>query len=241
MTRVIRLDSVNSTNTYAATVADTLGHGDVVTTRSQTAGRGQRGNSWEAEPGRNLTFSLMLRPEGVRADEQFLVSEAVALGVADVLQRHLPAERISVKWPNDIYAGDRKICGILIENVVSGKGLVRSIAGIGINVNQREFISDAPNPVSMLQLAGHEFDLGTLLAEVTEHILELATRLHTLPGPYAARLWRREGIYPYIDHNRGGIPFSASLTSVSPTGILTLTDTDGISRQYAFKEVSFVL
>ena len=239
MTRVIRLDSVNSTNTYAATVADTLGHGDVVTTRSQTAGRGQRGNSWEAEPGRNLTFSL--RPEGVRADEQFLVSEAVALGVADVLQSHLPTERISVKWPNDIYAGDRKICGILIENVVSGKGLVRSIAGIGINVNQREFISDAPNPVSMLQLAGHEFDLDTLLAEVTEHILELATRLHTLPGPYAAHLWRRAGIYPYLDHNRSGLPFSASLTSVSPTGILTLTDTDGISRQYAFKEVSFVL
>ncbi len=241
MGRVIRLDSTGSTNTHAATVADQLGHGDVVIARSQTAGRGQRGNSWEAEPGLNLTFSLMLRPEGVRADEQFLVSEAVALGVAEVLGRHLPGTEVSVKWPNDIYAGDRKICGILIENVISGTGLVRSIAGIGINVNQRRFLSDAPNPVSMRQIAGRDFDLDTLLDEVTDRILALTSDLHALPGPYAARLWRREGVHPFIDHTRGGITFDASITSVSPMGMLTLTDTDGVARQYAFKEISFVI
>ncbi|MCM1162929.1 MAG: biotin--[acetyl-CoA-carboxylase] ligase [Muribaculaceae bacterium] len=239
---LIQLDIIGSTNTYAASVADTLGHGDIVRAIAQTAGRGQRGNSWEAEPGKNLTFSLMLRPEGVEAASQFLISEAVALGVARVLQRHLPDREITVKWPNDIYAGNRKICGILIENVINGRMLVRSIAGIGINVNQREFLSDAPNPVSMYQLAGAEFDLRTILEQTVAEILSLLTLpAETLQREYAATLWRREGMHPYIDRTRSNARFEAQIAGVAPSGHLTLTDSDGLDRTFAFKEVEFVI
>lgn len=239
---LIQLDRIGSTNTYATSVADTLAHGDVVRAVEQTAGRGQRGNSWEAEPGKNLTFSLMLRPDDIEASEQFIVSESVALGVARVLGRHLPGERLSVKWPNDIYAGDRKICGILIENAVSGRKLVRSIAGIGINVNQRQFLSDAPNPVSMLQIAGREFDPLPLLNEVVAEILSLLKSDKSyLRELYSSMLWRGEGEHMFIDHKRGSLRFAASITGVAPSGLLTLTDTEGRQHTYAFKEVSFIM
>ncbi|MCM1522293.1 MAG: biotin--[acetyl-CoA-carboxylase] ligase [Muribaculaceae bacterium] len=239
---LIQLDIIGSTNTYAASIADTLNHGDIIRAIAQTRGRGQRGNSWESEPGKNLTFSLMLRPEGIEAAEQFLVSEAVAIGVARVLGRHLPETEVTVKWPNDIYAGDCKICGILIENVINGRMLVRSIAGIGINVNQKEFHSDAPNPVSMFQIEGREFALLPLLDEVVAEILSLLTLPGaTLEAEYASRLWRREGMHPFIDRKRDNLRFDASITSVAPSGYLTLTDIDGDSHTFAFKEVEFVL
>lgn len=242
MPRTIWLDEVASTNTYAAQVADTLGHGDVVAARAQSAGRGQRGNSWEAAPGLNLTFSLMLRPQGVEAAGQFRISQAVALGVALTLERAVPGVEIAVKWPNDIYAADRKICGILIENVVTGRLIDRSVAGIGINVNQREFVSDAPNPVSLHMLTGREYDLVPLLERVRRETLRLLEADPSeLDAAYMARLWRREGTHPFVDNTRGGITFMASIASVAPSGALTLIDTEGTPRQYYFKEVSFVL
>ena len=153
---IIELESVPSTNTWAKEHAEELHHADIVLTHDQTAGRGQRGNSWEAEPGMNLTFSLCLEPSSILPSEQFLLSEAVALGVADAVAQALgldtQQEEITVKWPNDIYAGNRKIAGILIEHSIRGNRIAKSIAGIGLNVNQRLFRSDAPNPVSMHQL-----------------------------------------------------------------------------------------
>jgi BirA family biotin operon repressor/biotin-[acetyl-CoA-carboxylase] ligase len=180
---LIALDSVPSTSSYLATIADTLPDGTVVVTREQTAGRGQRGNSWEAEPGANLTFSLLLRPEGVKAVEQFAISEAVALGIVTALQAYMPGVDVRIKWPNDIYANGRKICGILIENAILGTEIRRSIAGIGINVNQTVWRSDAPNPVSMAQLTGKTFDLDTLLTDVFRAIYaELSNPNHDAVG-----------------------------------------------------------
>ena len=161
------LDSCDSTNAVLASRPDAQ-HGTVVATRSQTAGRGQRGNSWEAEPGTNLTFSLLLRPQGFPAARQFELSMLVALGVADVLNslfgrlgfRDLKAR---IKWPNDIYVGHKKIVGILIENQLSGAGIDRTIVGIGVNVNQTRFLSDAPNPTSVALLTGRTLALEPLL------------------------------------------------------------------------------
>ncbi|MDE6431375.1 MAG: biotin--[acetyl-CoA-carboxylase] ligase, partial [Duncaniella sp.] len=120
-----------------------------VSARRQTAGRGQRGNSWESAPGKNITMSILLRPEGLHPSRQFVISRAVSLAITGVLRRYMPASAVRVKWPNDIYVDDRKICGILIENVISSASIRQSVVGIGINVNQRRFLSDAPNPVSM--------------------------------------------------------------------------------------------
>lgn len=246
--RLIWLDEVASTSSYLAAVAEGLPHGAVVAARSQTAGRGQRGNSWEAEPGRNLTFSMLLRPSGIAAAEQFRLSEAVALGIAATLQEALPAVAVRIKWPNDVYAGDRKICGILIENSLMGNIIRQSIVGVGINVNQTEWRSDAPNPIAMAQLAGREYELGPLLERVCAAILgELsnaqspAESVHCdLHARYMSLLWGREGL-TYRDA-ASGATFRARIAAVAPDGMLTLAPTDGGRlRSYAFKQVAVVL
>ncbi len=150
--KILLLEETDSTNTYVSVHADSLDDMTLVAAHSQTAGRGQRGNSWESEPGRNICATLFHRPAGVPARVQFAVSEATALGVADMLAHYGIEAR--VKWPNDVYVGDRKICGILIENAVAGCDLLHCRIGIGLNVNQTVFRSDAPNPVSMAMLLG---------------------------------------------------------------------------------------
>ena len=150
---IIRLDNVDSTNTYLSGIASNSPHGTCVLADRQSAGRGQRGNTWESEPGKNLTFSVLLRPDGLHASQQFRISQAVSLAITDTLDGFLPEGiEAKVKWPNDIYVGNRKICGILIENTLCGAAIQHSIIGIGLNINQRDFLSDAPNPVSLYQL-----------------------------------------------------------------------------------------
>ena len=164
-------DTLPSTNSYLAGIAADAPHGTVVMAREQTAGRGQRGNSWEAEPGCNITLSLLLRPEGLHPARQFVISQAVSLAIADMVS-HFVAAPVCIKWPNEIYAGDRKICGILIENTITGTSIDRTIVGIGLNVNQTEFRSDAPNPVSMRQLMPKiEFDVESLARAMVSDIL----------------------------------------------------------------------
>jgi BirA family biotin operon repressor/biotin-[acetyl-CoA-carboxylase] ligase len=237
---LIALDSVPSTSSYLTNIADTLPDGTVVVTREQTAGRGQRGNSWEAEPGANLTFSLLLRPEGVKAVEQFAISEAVALGIVDALQSRMPGVDVRIKWPNDIYANDCKICGILIENAILGTEIRRSIAGIGINVNQTVWRSDAPNPVSMAQLTGRTFDLDALLTDVFRAIYAELSNSAYRHSRYMAALWGKDAL-TYRDTATGEM-FRASIASIAPDGMMTLAPLDGSpARTYAFKEVAVIL
>lgn len=243
----IHVDTCPSTMSYAAALPeDETPHGTVVTAREQTAGRGQRGNSWESEPGANLTFSLILRPQQWPAARQFELSMAVAVGVCRALRRALPPDAdVRVKWPNDIYAGNRKMVGILIENTISGSLITRSIAGIGINVNQTIFRSSAPNPVSMAQLAGHPYDLDTLLASVVTEILHTAENALTATTPladeYHTLLWRNDGkLHKWLDTATLRI-FEASIERVDPAGPLILRLPDGTPRPYLFKQVAAVL
>lgn len=238
-------DTLPSTSSYLAGIAADAPHGTVVMAREQTAGRGQRGNSWEAEPGCNITLSLLLRPEGLHPARQFVISQAVSLAIADLVS-HFVAAPVSIKWPNDIYVDDRKICGILIENTITGTSIDRTIVGIGLNVNQTEFRSDAPNPVSMRQLMPKmEFDVESLARAMVSDILErvdaaLASPQQSLSGEYFGRLWRNEGWHPFYDHQRGHT-MTARVDSVDPSGIITLTDrVDGIARTYAFKELTWL-
>lgn len=239
----IRLfDSLGSTNTAMAADAASLPHGSVYRALSQTAGRGQRGNSWEAAPGLNLTFSMLLRPHSVRPAEAFAVSMLSSLSIADVLQRHL-GRQVLIKWPNDIYIGDRKLVGILIENAFSS-AIDHSIIGVGINVNQREFLSDAPNPVSMFQLSNRLFDLDALQLELAQTIVDDFDRYDAAPdilaltARYRSRQWRGSGIHPWRDNLRGEV-VEAAIDSIAPDGTLTLGTTP--PRSFAFKEVSAIL
>ena len=235
------LEETDSTNNYLKDNWGSVKPMTLVVAVNQTAGRGQRGNSWESEPGKNLTFSFYFSPEGVRPAEQFVVSEAVSLAMVRTLEEYgISAE---VKWPNDIYVGDRKICGILIENSIFGDSISRCFVGIGLNVNQEKFVSDAPNPVSMTMLTGKRYCLEEVLAcfgrKMERYMACLADRL-ALHREYKTMLWRRAGAHPFRDNSNGEI-FSAFIEDIKLSGHLVLRDnyTNGL-RTYAFKEVAFI-
>lgn len=240
---IIDLAETASTNTWLRERPDTP-HATVVAARSQTAGRGQRGNTWESEPGANLTFSILVRPTAIPPARQMAISRATALAIARWLDRYVPADaEVAVKWPNDIYVGDRKICGILIEHVLSAGAIERTVIGAGININQKQFLSDAPNPVSLTQLTGKSYPLDGMLAEVAGDIIGLVEKENDNGGTltadeYQSRLWRRDGYHPFRD---AGGEFRARIVSVAPDGMLTLQRTDGTLSTYAFKEVSFII
>ena len=244
-TNIIHLESVGSTNTYLAGRAVDLPHATVVSTYCQTAGRGQRGNSWESEPNKNLSFSVLLRPQNIIARQQFYISEAVSVAIVKTLKRYISNHRVSIKWPNDIYVDDLKICGILIENTLCGINISQSIVGVGLNVNQREFLSDAPNPISIINYIDRELSLDDLLEEVTEEIVatfnhyDSTQAFDMLHDEYCSMLWRNDGFYPYSTPQ--GERFNARITNVAPDGILTLCDDQGNSRSFAFKEVMAIL
>lgn len=238
--KVIHIDETDSTNRWLRDYALSQPEGDyVVVSEYQTAGRGCGTNSWESERGKNLTFSLLIHPTEIMADCQFRISEAVSLALCETLDGYVTDRQVSVKWPNDIYVDDCKICGMLIENRLRGRLMTDSIIGIGLNVNQREFFSDAPNPVSLVQLLGHEVALEPLLQaflQKLEPMLQMDPE--TLGKAYRERLYRREGEHEYRD---GKGLFRAKLLNVLDDGRLVLLDTEGTARIYAFKEVQFVI
>ena len=238
--KVIHIDETDSTNRWLRDYALSQPEGDyVVVSEYQTAGRGCGTNSWESERGKNLTFSLLIHPTEITADCQFRISEAVSLALCETLDGYVTDRQVSVKWPNDIYVDDCKICGMLIENRLRGRLMTDSIIGIGLNVNQREFFSDAPNPVSLVQLLGHEVALEPLLQaflQKLEPMLQMDPE--TLGKAYRERLYRREGEHEYRDGKR---LFRAKLLNVLDDGRLVLLDTEGTARIYAFKEVQFVI
>ena len=217
-------------------------HGDIVWAERQTAGRGQRGHTWTSAEGENLTFTLVLEPRFLPVGEQFLLSEAVALALTDTFAQAGIETRI--KWTNDIYAGDRKLVGILIEHSYSGPRLARTVVGIGINVNQTEFDPALPNPVSMAAAAGRTFDRGEVLEAFCERLEARYAQLErgdteTLQCDYRERMYglgeRRTFRYP------DGTPVEAVIEGVRPSGELLLRHDDGTLREYLFKEINFVL
>lgn len=246
--KILTYAELASTNTTAAGLGESAGHGTAVRAISQTAGRGQRGNTWESAPGLNATFSLILRPEKWPARRQFELSMAVSVAICRALEHTLGSgDSVMIKWPNDIYVGDRKLCGILIENSLAGQMLGRMIVGIGVNLNQTVFVSDAPNPVSLKQLTGREFDVEKVVGDVCGQIVQdvdayvAAPNLARLSDEYHRRLWRFDGKkYKWLDAATG-VVFDARITGVAPDGMFGLSDDNGKARTYAFKEVQAIL
>lgn len=210
---------------------------DVVVADFQTAGRGCGTNSWESERGQNLTFSLRLQPASLPANRQFYISEAVSVALCQAVERYVEG-RAAVKWPNDIYYGDRKLCGILIENRLQGSLIKDSIVGIGLNVNQQHFVSDAPNPVSLWQVLGCTVDRDELLFAFLDELELLWDGQEATTEAYRERLYRRTGTYWFRDAD--GL-FRASIARVLADGRLVLHDEAGRERTYAFKEVQFII
>ena len=216
--------------------------GDIILAQCQTAGRGQRGHTWESREGENLTFSLVLEPLFLPPSEQFLISECVALGVCDALLHY--GIEAQIKWTNDIYIGDRKLAGILIEHKLQGSALARTVAGIGLNVNQKAFSDDLPNPISMAQAAGREFDREEVLQTVAASLMVRYEQLREggakeLQADYHQRLYRlgQEHCYALPDGSR----FRGIIRGVEPTGALRIENERGELLSFLFKEVEFVI
>lgn len=217
-------------------------HMDVIWAEHQSAGRGQRGHSWHSTEGENLTFSVVLKPLFLPIIEQFLLSEIVALALVDTFAHY--GIECRIKWTNDIYAGDSKITGVLIEHSLSGDTLARTIVGIGINVNQLTFPSDLPNPTSMAVESGQKFDrrevLELFIAKLTHLYSELEQGNKSLiEERYRKTMYHLGERHTYAYAN--GERFEATIRGVRPSGELQLEHCDGTVREYAFKEVEFVL
>ena len=237
---IYHIAETTSTNDLAC--EERYGHGDVICAERQTAGRGQRGHTWTSPEGVNLLFSVVLCPTFLPAGEQFLLSQAVALALVDTLGTCGIDARI--KWTNDIYAGDRKLVGILIEHNLTGDRLSRTIVGIGVNVNQTRFDPSLPNPSSMHLETGCEYDrqevlhrLGDCLAARYEQ-LEKGDR-EALQADYRRRMYRlgERHRYRYPD----GRTVEAVLRGVRPSGELLLELPDGRTEGYLFREIEFVI
>jgi BirA family biotin operon repressor/biotin-[acetyl-CoA-carboxylase] ligase len=232
-------ESTNSLATNA--LAGKAAEGITFVADYQSKGRGQRGNFWESEAGKNLTFSVLAYPSFLEIYDHFYLSKVVANGVAEALLSLNVEARI--KWPNDIYVGDLKIAGILIENGLMGISHSHSIWGVGLNVNQRIFRSDAPNPTSLVNLLGEELDRNEVLHAVLRCMNGWYERLKKglkseIDEFYFATLFRKDGFYKF---EADGIPFKAKISSIEHTGELVLETEEGELRSFAFKEVSFII
>ena len=241
--KIHKYNTLSSTNSEMQKLqsVERLSEFSVVITSNQTSGRGQQGNFWESEDGKNLTFSIILYPKFIHAQYQFNLNIFITVALTDVLKKYIP--NIKIKWTNDIYSGDNKLVGILIENSIIGGNIDYSIVGIGLNVNQINFISSAPNPVSMKQLTNKEFELEPLLQEILNAIILryiqcVEEGIENIRKEYLNNLYRKDGFYNYKDRNGC---FSAKIEKIDEIGYLYLVDSYGKTRSYAFKEVNFVI
>ena len=243
---IYHLDITASTNDDARD--EKYREGDVVWADFQTAGRGQRGHEWHSRKGENLTFSLVLEPTFMPIAEQFSVSEVVALSLIDMLADYVIGAKS--KWTNDIYGGDKKLVGILIEHSLAPTTLRRTIVGVGINVNQREFDPSIPNPVSMAQLLDRQLDAEEILQCFLKHLQRNYAQLremqnakckmqNALHDRFNSLLYRLNEYHTYALPS--GERFRAKIVGTAPSGALCLEDEQGKTKDYLFKEIEFVI
>lgn len=211
-----------------------------VATFHQTAGRGQRGNVWVSEPGMNIHYSLLYRPDNLPSNNQFILSEAVALTVQAFLSEL--TDDVLIKWPNDLYHKGKKLGGILMEHQLKGSVVEQTIIGIGLNVQQTQFPSFTPEATSLSLITGEAYDLEALTHKLHQVLCKRLTdfsldQANDIQRYYLNHLYRRDGFHTYADETG---PFSAKIRGVQPQGALLLEREDGTLNAYQFKEVRFL-
>lgn len=241
--KLLYFNNLPSTNTHAAFLLknSSITEGTIVYTNFQLAGRGQMGNRWESEDSKNLLFSIILYPKMINPADQFLISMAISLGICDFLKRYIP--HCKIKWPNDIYVNNDKIAGLLIESSIMKNRIESTIAGIGLNINQDKFLSNAPNPVSLKIIKGSKFDLTTCLSELASDLDARYKQLmegktYNIKEEYISQLFRLNEWHEYKDNNGH---YSGRIKSISDFGMLQIEMRTGKMSEYSFKEVDFIL
>lgn len=241
---LVHFDRVSSTNTVLSEMLSNskpLDEGSVILADEQSQGRGQQGSFWEASPHKNITLSLLYKPDFLTIEKQFYLSIAVSLGISDFLEEALQ-QKSQIKWPNDVYFGNYKIAGILIENTLMNNHLRTSIIGIGLNVNQVDFQSDAPNPCSMKSISGKDYTIAELLPSLFQHIeihyLQLkAGKYEFLKEAYLSKLYRFEEEYLYMID---GEKTKGKIIDIETSGRLVLL-VNNVRKSFDTKEIEFIL
>lgn len=239
---IIRLQLADSTNNYANTqlIGNELNDGTVFLAYEQSAGRGQMKNLWESEPGKNLTFSIVVFPDFLDIRRQFMLSKVVTLGIYTAMGKYV--DNLRIKWPNDIYAGNQKLGGILIENSIMYSSIKSSVIGIGINVNQTVFLGTAPNPVSLKNLTNQQYDCELVLSEILSGIdfyyaLLKEGEAELIDQEFISVLYRRNEKHWFrTDQER----FEGEIIGINEIGQLLIRKQDGEIRDFHFKEVEFL-
>ena len=237
------LKETASTNTYLKDLLSNskpVNEGAVIMAESQPEGRGQQQNRWHSEPGKNLTFSLLLKPTFLPLQQQFELTRAISLGVVTALQQATGAG-IKIKWPNDIYYGDKKLGGILIENIVQGTQIKNAVIGIGLNINQDVFPPEVPNPTSVKQILHRDYDLQALLSQICKHIevwyLKLkAGKFAEIQQQYLSNLY---WLNQQRDFLSDGVAFKATIVDVRNNGFLLLNTESG-EKEFNLKQIEFL-
>lgn len=241
---LIKLSAVDSTNNFLKSLvsnSEPLPEGTVIMADDQYAGRGQQNNTWKAEPGKNLTFSVLLKPTFLPLSQQFLLNMAVSIAINNALSTFL-GEELNIKWPNDIYFRDQKIGGVLIENTIIGNDIKTAIIGIGINVNQQDFEAELTvKATSMFQILQKNVNLTLLLAEICSALESLylqlrAGKYNNLKQNYVDKLYQLNKSALY---QKDGEVFEGYIRGVTDTGLLQM-DTPNGKREFNFKEIVFL-
>jgi BirA family biotin operon repressor/biotin-[acetyl-CoA-carboxylase] ligase len=240
---ILYFKSLPSTNTQASMLLkqESPAEGTVICTDFQTAGRGQPGNRWESESGKNLLLSIILYPESVLPEDQFIISMMVSLGLCDIIDSYTGSN--SIKWPNDIYNGDGKIAGILIENSISGNKIISTIIGIGLNVNQTDFPKNLPNAVSIKSITGKETERYSAMRKLLEGIdirykMLLYGDRKSLRDEYISRLYRYGKWNKFVS---GSKSFTGKITNITGSGKLRLEKENGTQVDFGFKEIDYII
>ncbi|TVQ88347.1 MAG: biotin--[acetyl-CoA-carboxylase] ligase [Bacteroidetes bacterium] len=244
--KILRFEHLESTNSKARELLKNseLDEGSIIICNDQSAGRGYGTNAWESAPEKNLTATWILKPSFLTADRQFWLTKVLSLAVRDtVIHFHKGNLPVTIKWPNDVYVGNSKISGILVENNIFGNNIQVTVAGVGLNVNQEEFYSDIPNPVSLKQLIGKDTDLEHCLEILNDRIFYYYNLLRTsqserLDFEYTNSLYLLNKPSLFKDETK---QFEGIIRGTDDYGRLQIETTSGEIRNYDFKEVSFIL
>lgn len=239
---IIILPEVDSSNNYAIHLINSkiAVHGTIVMALCQSKGKGQRGNSWISEANKNLLASIILLPEFLAADKQFYLSKIASLAILSYLKKE--TSDVSVKWPNDIYCGNKKISGILIENMVQGDSIYSSVVGIGLNLNQMYFNDDIPNPVSLKILTGKEYISEDVIEIINDNFFRYYEMLISgnveiidkeyLDNIYLKNIWSK--------FRKGDRIFEARISNIGPFGQLVTEEHSGIFTEHMFGDIDYL-
>ncbi|MCF8296552.1 MAG: biotin--[acetyl-CoA-carboxylase] ligase [Saprospiraceae bacterium] len=241
---IIKLEKTDSTNNYARQLIESgnISEITVIAADEQLQGKGHSENRWESEKGKNLTFSAILSPHFLEIQKQFILTKVISLAIADFISEYVDKSPVKIKWPNDIYVNDKKICGILIENVVKGDLFEYSVVGIGININQTEFKSNAPNPISLKLLNGTDYNLKELFYKILKHIENRYAQLmnpvlNTLDKEYLNSLYKFNELADYRFQNK---EIKAKIIGVTKFGKLIVKTADEELIECDFKEIEYM-